>query len=166
MIRIEGQLYADEQVAAQLLHRGRDKGGRRVRGLVWVFIVLLLGLYGARTLDNPRFGWMFAIILIAPAVLLVHRYVLLPRRLHRLFQEQDSLIPPLSLEITGEGLQGEGDAAARPWSNFAKWVENDSVLLLYHSDATFQIIPTRLLENADDLEQLRVWLQTKIGPAS
>lgn len=76
---------------------------------------------------------------------------------------------PFELEIADSGLNisNEFGYSNRPWGNFIKWKENRDILLLYHSDVLYSILPKRLFADPQQVDTIRAHLQrSKVPPAS
>lgn len=84
------------------------------------------------------------------------RRLVLPRRSRKLFAQQKNLRRPVEFSWDAHGLayisaNGSGNT---PWTDYVKWRENERMLLLYHSDALFQMLPKRAFSNDDQLHSL------------
>jgi hypothetical protein len=140
---IHVQLDVEDYRSAQLLH------SRWTRKRVLVFLgVMLLGALLMALLRE----WS----LIAGGGLLggalggivgaetVRRFVL-PSRSRRVFAQQKNLQRPVTIDWDSEELRwnSAGGSGRTCWIDFVKWRRNDRVLLLYHSDVLFQLLPMR-----------------------
>ena len=94
------------------------------------------------------------------AFVLVVRFVLIPNRVRKIFSQQKSLHQETEIAISEEGLILENQIgnAMIPWKNFIKWLEDDDVLLLFHSDLLMNMIPKRDIPNKDVLDKIYIYL--------
>lgn len=152
---ISGTLTADDYVAAQRLHlrkwRKRQHwvlGGLAAAGL----IVMSIGpfMLGAILFGAGAGGAIGAMMQYKRT---------LPRVWRKLFEQQQSLQQPFHYRWDNAGLHVSTPLAQalRPWPHFIRRIEDENSLLLYHSDAMFELIPKRWFGNArlpDDLEML------------
>ncbi len=74
-------------------------------------------------------------------------FVVVPRRAKRIFRQQKTLQRPFTLEFTEAGVRNEAEngRAEMKWPDFHKWKANRSLILLFHSDALSNIVPTPLI---------------------
>lgn len=149
---IQVQLDAEDYVSAQALHNAWTRK-RVVTTLGFGVAGLLLALL--------RYEWSMVAggALIGGAIggAVAHelaRKLLLPRRARRLFAQQKNLQRPLTFHWDDSGLawSSENGSGKTAWSDYLKRRQNDRVVLLYHSDAMFQMLPRRAFTR---LEQWR-----------
>ncbi len=157
---LEGRLTWTDLLGANLLHIRP----RRLARLFWTavlsvwallyFATFLLAIQGLYSPVIPVLGT------IAIATFLLYRYLLLPRRIRRIYQQQVDLQAPFSVQITPEALLFESEVgkSRRPWSDFVKWKENDDLLLLYYSDVLFTVLPKRIFTDEAQITQVRTAL--------
>jgi len=168
-MKIEGQIQWTDYLEAQLLH---------LRPAKWLRIVLycIFGLIGCSLvilLVSSGGDWYLTIeylipILFVLALFLLFRYVLLPGRVRHIYGQQKELAEPFEYEITDAGLTvaNKYGHSIRPWGNFAKWKENKNLLLLYHSDVLFTMIPRRFCTDEQITAIHSHLLENKIPEAS
>jgi len=168
MIEIQGTITADEHLSAQLLHRARHRVRRWLWRVMWILVAVALVLYVLIVTVERGYAPMILLILLAPMVLLLERYVAFPRRVARIYRQQVSLRAQLTMRIDENGLQTASPIgnASQPWSHFLKWAEGPAIFVVYQSEVLFQMIPKRLLASTADVDQVRNWLTTGIGPPS
>jgi hypothetical protein len=150
MISILGKYELADLKAAQNLHAMPGKGTR-------LLLAFLLGLFtflvvGAVILAvQGRISWVLAIypIFIAGFVALFW-FVLRPAQIARIYRQHKELSSNFEMELTDEAYSIKNDYGSGriPWKDFAKWKENDRMILLYRSENMFNMVPRRLL--ADD----------------
>lgn len=126
---------------------------RRPRFLVTYLIVAIcytaLGwLFNERdTLSSLLADAMVALLLAAVVMCLILglTFGLLPRRVRRVFAQQKSLHGPAEVEWDDEEikLSGATGLSRFAWHDFVKWHESSSTILLYQSDAMFNLLPKR-----------------------
>ena len=65
----------------------------------------------------------------------------------RIYRQQRALHAEVALTWTDEGLavRSPTGESRMPWSHVVRWREDARVVLLYHSDALFNFVPTRVL---------------------
>lgn len=153
---ISVQLEADDYVAAQRVH---TRWTRRRLGVVAAMLVTaslfaLAGMY-------ERWFLVIACGLLCGVVGGVFanefvRRVVLPRRSRRIFAQQKNLQRPFEFWWDDDALHGSNDRGnvATPWGDYLRSRRDDRVILLYLSDAMFQIVPMRCFEPAQLAEFL------------
>lgn len=148
-----GTLTADDFVAAQTLHMRKW----RKRQLALVVVVAILG--AALVRYGPP---MLGVIVLGAGIgggagLLVLHAFKLPRAWKRLFGQQKSLHESFSYHWDDAGLHVATSLAQarRPWTHFTGFDEDARSILLYHSDAMFELIPKRWFAEAELLDALR-----------
>jgi len=79
---------------------------------------------------------------------------------YRIFRQQKSLNLPFSIEATSEAFCAfnETGKTTMPWGHFVKWKESERLLLLYHSDILFNLVPKRLFQSGAELAEFRGFL--------
>lgn len=93
------------------------------------------------------------------------RLVLFPKRLKSRFAERKALRRKTRLSWGEEGLtvENENGHSLVPWSDFFKFRENDRVVLLYTSRATYLLIPKRFFKESDQLHGFMTVVNGRIG---
>lgn len=165
-VKLEGQMSREDYLAGMRLHM--RPGGATLALYIWVGIgaVLLaaLGIYmlfrGEVTyfLLNPG--------LIGIAVFVLHRYVLMPRRVERIFNEQKGLRAPFEIELTEASIKmtNEFGFSETPWSTLFNWKEDEKLFLLYQSSAMFSLLLKRLFPDERQVPLVRTWLAGNVVP--
>ena len=168
MIQIKGQYTLDDFKKAQQLH-ARQGAAAADSPILLVIVIALFYLSLLLLVLLGRLQWTY---LLAPlAILLVFllfQYLYRPYLLRRVFNRQKDLSTPFEWELSESGLSvGNPDGNALiPWVDFKKWAEGKEMILLYHSNNVFRMIPKRLLSAESDLQYLREQLtQNKIPDA-
>jgi hypothetical protein len=157
-----------DYLESQLLHLRPARWASLVLGLFAAFwgCALVYGLYlSARG--------QFSAFLLAPgiifgAVILGVRYVLMPLQIQRLFAQQKDLNEPYEVEVTETGLTitNAFGHSQRPWSNFAKWKENQNLVLLYYSDVMYTLLPKRIFADPQQVDFVRAKLRENNVPTA
>lgn len=128
-----------------------------------VHAALLLGLVASLALPNPEILGAFplALIFLVPLIIVpVNYFVLVPGRARKIFKQQKTLHREIDAAWSeaGYGAQNAPSAdplaAVTPWGDYARWRENEDIVLFFHSDAMFQMLPKRALDPAQ-LEDIR-----------
>ncbi|MGC1376765.1 MAG: YcxB family protein [Anaerolineales bacterium] len=158
-MNFKGQLEWTDYLDSQLLHMRSGKS--RQIALYCILAAPVCALLYLIATGQIETGLYFLPALGLPIVFLLYRYVFLPRQIKKLFTQQKELSLPFELEITETGLltSNELGNSTRPWGNFAKWKENEKLLLLYHSDIMFSIIPKRIFSEPQQVETVKAFLQ-------
>ena len=134
--------------------------------LVVALFVLVFALSGWSLLKGKA-NWHDFWGPAAGAYLAVWHWWLVPRRLRKLYSQQKGVQEPVSVELRPEGLffasiRGSG---LLPWSHVHKWRESAHLLLVYHSDALYNVLPKRDLSSSE-VQQIRQGLLEHVGPAN
>jgi hypothetical protein len=146
---IQVQLDAEDYVSAQRLHtvwtrkRTLTTLGFGAAGLVLALLRHEWSLVAGGALIGGSVGG-------AVAYEFVRRFVL-PMRARRLFAQQKNLQRPVTFRWDDAGLawSSENGSGKTAWGDYLKRRQNDRVVLLYHSDAMFQMLPKRAFENPE-----------------
>jgi len=144
MYTFEGKFTEEDYLNANKLHRRYSRTWR------WLYIVLVtelaLLIFFAFLLQR----WTPAIIgVLLALVMILYMAFYLPNRLRKLFKQQKDLHRPFTITVDEAGLQyiNEMGEAKRLWNIFLKWKEDENILILYHSDLLFSMLPKRYLNN-------------------
>ena len=88
----------------------------------------------------------------------------LPRKAGKIYDQQASLRDTYTYSWDKDALSvsSETGQARRPWSNYIKFLENDQLLLLYHSDIMFEIFPKSWFSSKEQVDEFRS-LASRIG---
>ncbi len=140
-------LTNDDHVEASQLHAMRGS-----RGGLWILAAIIWLIYSALAfLAVGEWDWQHAATsaglgaaVAAVVVLLIYHYTI-PRRSRRIFAQQKSLQSEVEASWNEEALDlaapsGRGKLL---WGDFHKWTEGPNVILLYQSDAIFNLFPKR-----------------------
>lgn len=166
MMKIEGKLEQTDYLNATLLHLQPTGVARillyAILSIVGFFVVVLIYM---TALNELPVGLMIPGLFLAAFVAL-YRYVLIPNQVKKIFNQQKNLSLPFELEITDAGLVGinELGKSTQPWNHFVKWKENKDLLILYHSDALYSMIPKRLCTDSSQVESIKMYLKSNNVP--
>jgi len=151
--RIHARLEVDDYLAAQQLH---TRWTRRQLGVVAA--MLGAGLLLAWASMHERWAFVVACSLLGGAVggivaREVARRFVLPWRSRRVFTQQKSLQRPVEFWWDDDALHGSNDRGSNstPWSDYVKWRQSERIILLYLSDAMFQMVPKRCFDGPAQL---------------
>lgn len=91
------------------------------------------------------------------------RFVL-SRRAEKIYGQQVSLRATYTYFWDKDGISvaSETAQAKRPWSDYIKTLENDHLLLLYHSDIMFEIFPKSWFVSQEQADEFRA-LASRVG---
>ena len=91
------------------------------------------------------------------AYLFFYACIFLPWKWNKIFQQQKSLHRELLIRVNESGveMQSETGRALVPWSDFLRWKEGKRIFLLYLSDVSFIMIPTRGFEQEQQIVDFR-----------
>lgn len=94
---------------------------------------------------------------------LVTLYLILPRKVRRLHSQQSDPAFPFAYSWDADAVYAEGKSGnlQRPWKNYHKWKENDHIILLYHSDNLFEMLPKRWFNDAEQRDEFRGCCRTR-----
>lgn len=130
--------------------------------VVLFFWALWLAFFGSRSFEPE---WMRWLMLGVPAYFAWSFAFWLPRKVRKSFRQRKDLHRPCFYfpSDTGLGAETEGAAGVKPWTDYLKWKEGKSVLLLYMSDDMYQIIPKHFFPSDDDLAKFKDLLREKVA---
>jgi hypothetical protein len=143
-----------------------------VRYSIILAVCFLIGVLGAGLYWNQP-GWsdrligglaMIAYIILLIGVIIGSSYLLMPRRAGRLFRQQTAMQKPLGIAWSEDGLiyRSANGAGTYVWSDFHRWSDARSAILIYHTDNLFYIVPHYAIDAAQRAEIVN--LLTRFGP--
>jgi hypothetical protein len=171
VMKFKGQLQWTDYLNSQLLHM--QSGGLMRIVLYGAITIMGLGVVGALyllatgQLDAQMIGIFLPLFLMA-LFFPLYRYVILPGRIKKIFFQQKELSSPFEMEFTDTSMavSNEFGSSNRPWGHFTKWKENKEVLMLYHSDVLYTIIPKRVFADAQQVETVKAFLEKNNVPVA
>lgn len=154
MVKINGRFNFADYLIATKLHAKR---GWLMTCLLYYFIgaLSIMTVGGVVAAIQGRMDWG---LLLFPAsflaFLVAYQFIILPRQVARMFNQQKSLSAPFEMEMTDEGLlyRNEFGSGLTLWSHFIKWKENKEMLLLYRNDIMFNMLPRRLFHDESEID--------------
>jgi hypothetical protein len=157
---ITAAISSNDYLAALRLHRQR----------VVTRQLLVLAVLAATGAIAIALGYMLVgFILIGAGVggligELVQSKLILPRRADKIYNQQVSLRATYTYSWDNEVLSvsSETGQARRPWSDYIKFLENDQLFLLYHSDIMFEIFPKSWFSGQVQADEFRA-LASRVG---
>ena len=160
---ISGQLTEEDFLAAQRLYRQRC-----ARGAIVILLIVAAAGVALLLTTGQRIG--IGLLCIAVGGLLgetIQSRLLLPRQARRLFRQCAAYRQPFQYSWDEDCLSVtcESGNARRRWSDYVKYRENDRVLLLYHADNLFEMLPKAWFSGAEQMAGLRR-LAVKAGGGS
>jgi hypothetical protein len=137
-------------------------------------ILLFIGGLGVWT-EFRDHGLMVGLFSILPTVILsgllfglnvLSDRVLLPGRAKRFLSQQKSLQGEVSIGWDAEGVAfvAQAGQSRMAWGDYFKWLENDSVLVLFQSELLLNVLPKRCLSEGEVVE-IRDRLTATLGKA-
>jgi hypothetical protein len=161
-------LVEGDYQAAQRLHYRRSKTWRWLAlhsaVLLGVAAFLAFGPYQSAAIR----GWTWLIPTLVAwlwVVALSSRYLVMPRRLHRMFSESRMLRQPRSYSWDEAALTTQSGAGTDiiPWGDFLKSDADEQVFLLYTTPRQFLCIPRRAFAGAEHAEAFGRLIRSRIG---
>ncbi|MDL5365288.1 YcxB family protein [Xanthomonas sp. NCPPB 2654] len=163
---ISGIISVDDYLAAQRLHTRHQLR----RALAVLVVALLVGL--VLVLSLPSAATVFGALLIGAAGggligLGVTRAWILPRKVRRLHAQQATLRHVVTYAWNEAEIEvsWSGGQARHPWADYVRCRENAQVLLLYHNDMLFELVPTSWFADAAQHEAFRR-LASRVGASA
>ena len=148
-------LTVADLIAAQRAHLRGFFGRLGRRKVLWVLILLavLSGVVGAWLVAHRQasgeslLGVAFIVGcgLVGGVLGCLAQYLLMPRYCRRLLRQQKSLSERWHAELGEDGLRvtSLSQNGFVSWANYVAWHCGEHMILLYHSDRLFQMIPVR-----------------------
>lgn len=129
---------------------------------VLFFWALWIAFFGSRSSEPD---WMRWLMLAVPVYLTWMFAVWLPGKVRKTYRQRKDLQRPCIYipSDTGLGAETEGAAGVKPWTDYLKWKEGKSVLLLYMADDMYQIIPKHFFSSEENLVKFKNMLREKIA---
>jgi hypothetical protein len=160
-MKLKGQLLWTDYLNSQLLHARWSGPGIIVS--YGILLIMALGVLGSLYLVAVG---AFPFVMMIPGIIfviliLLYRYIYFPDRVKRIFFQQKELALPFEIEVTDAGLivSNELGHGTRPWKNFIKWKEDKELLILYHSDVLYSILPKRIFSDPRQVEMIKAHLE-------
>jgi hypothetical protein len=99
---------------------------------------------------------LFSVLIVMLLAVFVLQYVVLPAKIRKHTRQFIDLSGTHEYAISDQGVTGrdERGTSTMPWGKYVKWVEDDTVLALFQTDATVSLIPKRCL-SAGQMQDIR-----------
>ena len=156
MIKIQAQYTLEDFKYAQKLHMKGKRGTLSgLQAYFAIMVALVLIMFGFSLVSTKGLDWVALLIPVALMVAVgIYFAVTQPRQIARFFQQQKELSAPMEFELSEEGfaIQHQYGGSRIPWKEFAKWKEDQEMILLYRSDLSFHLLPKRFLAGGDQLQ--------------
>ncbi len=172
-MKIKCQLEWTDYLNSQLLHM---QPGRLAKKILYgvLLVAMICGFIGGfflfatgqlELLGDLSLSF-FSVAIFVLLYILYLRYMFLPKQVKKVFFQQKELSAPFEIEFTDTSMlaSNEFGNSTRPWKNFIKWKENKELLLLYHSDMLYNIIPKRFFFDPQQFETVKTYLETNKVP--
>ncbi len=149
----------DDFVAAQRAHQRRNLSGRVqfAIGMSLFGLFILMAVFSV--IFTPRVWLNYTLpLVIAAAYLYIYFFA------HRIaYRRNAEMFSDIAVNVGSEGvhIMTPNSESTVPWSRYRFWIESSNVFLLYVGERTFNIIPKRVLEPAQQ-EELRRLLQDNV----
>lgn len=150
---ITGTISVADFLRAQRLHRKSVRGWSYAFAAAALFISTLLFFFGMK-----QSGLICGFAGIGAFVgELVTARVYLPWKVRRLHSQQKALAQPFTYSWDREYIhvQGAQGSAKRLWTDYCKVKEDEDVILLYHADNLFEMLPKAWFGTAESLADFR-----------
>ncbi|WP_374334561.1 YcxB family protein [Leeia sp.] len=155
--QISGHITADDYILATHLFYKRQRQSQYLCFSLILAIGLGLCLLDFTTLRTQiaTFGFIMTFSIIA-----YHRHVV-PDRIRRLHQQRKAFADLITFSwdtssFTASSVQGHG---SMPWADFVRYKEDQAVILLYHDDSLYTLVPKRWFQDTAQLNDFRQQLQ-------
>lgn len=146
--QIEIQLREQDLQEAMRLHYGRRRGKSFFIMVAFGVVIALVIIAIARVDDIAKMmtilGTMLVwCIVILALVLVLNRFILIPRLSRKAYAQQADLRRPMVYRWDDErfALTQTNGHWTRPWCEFVSWRRGEKVFLFYQSDYLFHLLP-------------------------
>lgn len=150
---ISGIVTPEDHFTAQFLHR------REVTRRSYVICGAMVAVGTACFLFGQLIvGWAFVGGGIGCAIgEFATARIFLPRKVRRLHMQQKEFASEVAYKWDAEYLEGRSSTGAskRPWKNYFKLKESESVFLLYQTENIFEMIPKTWFESDAQMDEFR-----------
>jgi len=161
------QLTPEDYIKANLVHMRPRPVIKWVGYFMLLLVVIVLGLSIYEAIAHQK-SFSDSIWIIAALAYLAFLFGFLrPRRIRKIFRQQESLHMPYSFTVADDAVltKSENGEARLAWDYFSKWKEGKDLFLLYQSDVMFHMVPKRCFASPEEMTQFRKLLLEKIGCA-
>jgi YcxB-like protein len=159
-VRFDGQLLWTDFLRSQYLH-ARPRPWLAVVGAVLLALFVWASYVTISRWMNQIGSWV-PLAVFGGVLLFGVTYfgVVIPINAYRIFRQQKSLNLPFSIEASSEAFCSFNEFGRNtvPWTHFVKWKESRELILLYHSDVLFNLIPKRFFQGKAQLSEFLSFL--------
>lgn len=147
---------ADDYADAALLHAWvvmLSWKGARALVFLWALyfglILIINGDYSIGPIVITLVSTLVGALVIAGVLLALNRWIL-PKRARKLFAQQVSLHDPFLIEWDDAGIRlvSDRNRGEHRWGEFVRWAQDENGMVLYQSDALFNMLPARAFAQA------------------
>ena len=166
-IACQGQFTAEDYLQALKLNgRSRRPILYTLFGISAFFAAIALTASAPLTLTRILEIFMPAIIMVP--LYLLYRFVLLPRQVHRLFNQQKSLHGTFTKQISPEQIVSTSSRGivTIPLTDYHQYKASESLVLLYQSRIVFEMYPRRFFTSQADFDTFKSYLRQTLGKAN
>ena len=163
-MQISFELTEQDFVEAYKTHCNRGPS-RKWRGAIWLclLIVFIPALIFRSIASNTSDVSSYVVLaILAVGWFVVIRWLQL-FNMKKQFRSQPGAHGPRTVAFDGGGAHWRWDGGSNEmaWKNYIQWVESEKQILIYTSQSSFEILPTRAL-NPTELAELRELLKQNI----
>jgi YcxB-like protein len=160
------QLAPEDYILATRLQLGRVRPFLKV--LLWAIMApcAALGLFlEVRQALKGHPDWMALFLPLAIGYLPLYWYVLLPKKMRKIFRQQRALQVPVTVELSASEFKGTSSLGTfrMPLKDFHKWILSKDMILLFHSDAVLHMLPRRCFASQEDFTTAAGYLREALG---
>jgi YcxB-like protein len=121
--------------------------------------MMINALIGGAAAMAAAFAWSFVYSLILYAALMAFSYLGIGSISRKTFAQQKSLQAEYTVSWTGEAMDIRTTNARlhHPWSDFIRWAESDTTIMVYQSDRLTNFIPKTAF-GVGDLNDFKAYL--------
>ena len=133
--------------------------------LVPTLSFLIFGIFHSITQESSDYTWIWLLGFILYFSFLYYSIVYVSAK--RQFKQNKKLSEPIEIEITEDSFRTKasyGNSELK-FTDFHKWKFNKKIILMYHSDALFQVIPSRIFSNEEERLAVISSIQEHCGKA-
>lgn len=132
--------------------------------LAWIAALFVLGVVGYVVTQNAYLAGLAGGAAGVAILQIAIRYLIIPNRCRRLFQQQKNLHLEYRLDWDDQGLnvRAENYHEYLRWADLAKAKENEEMLLLYRSDYNFSVFPRHCFSSAAEYAEFRSHLVPRL----
>jgi hypothetical protein len=159
------QLTPDDLVAAHRLSL-RPRAGFRGACYVLLGLVVVAAAISSTAIirrEAPLNSLTVPLLLVAYVAIIV--FVIMPWRARKIFRQQKGLQRPYTVTLESDEfvVEAHNGHMRLKWSDVHKWKYNHRLILLYHSDAIYSMIPCRVFSGPTERDEALGFLRQRLG---